>query len=104
MPAPGNAPRTCPRYLFRPARAEDSCALAGRTDRFRSPGRCPGLPCAGAFSAGTEARLFRGGALKLPVQETANGKIFSPFFPPPHNAHGLKDKKKKRTPTPAPNH
>src|SRR5882672_5988051 len=29
-PARGNAPGTCPRCLFRPARAEDSCALAGR--------------------------------------------------------------------------
>src|SRR5882762_4616383 len=52
MPVRGNAPGTCPRYLFRPARAEDSCALAGRTDRFRNPGRCPGLTCGGAFSAG----------------------------------------------------
>src|SRR6267143_6752790 len=52
MPAQGNAPGTCPRYFFRPERAEGSCALSGRTDRFRNPGRCPGLTCGGAFSAG----------------------------------------------------
>src|ERR1700704_6227951 len=59
MPARGNAPGTCPRYLFRPARAEDSCALAGRTDRFRNPGRCPGLTCGGAFSAGIKVVQIR---------------------------------------------
>jgi hypothetical protein len=51
MLARGNAPGTCPIYMLRPERAEDSCALSGRTDRFRNPGRCPGLECASAFSA-----------------------------------------------------
>jgi len=54
MPARGDAPGTCPRYLFRPERAEgDPCALSGRTviGRSQNPGRCPGLACGGAFSA-----------------------------------------------------
>src|SRR5882762_9035376 len=59
MPARGNAPGTCPRYLFRPERAEDSCALAGRTDRFRNPGRCPGLACGAALSAGIKVVQIR---------------------------------------------
>src|SRR4030081_2003549 len=59
MPARGNALGMCPRRLFRPARAEDSCALAGRTDRFRNPGRCPGLACGGAFSAGINVMQIR---------------------------------------------
>src|SRR5260370_24666592 len=50
---PGATPRERVRSArkFRPARAEESCALAGRTDQFRNPGRCPGLECGGAFSA-----------------------------------------------------
>ncbi len=50
--SPGQRPGDVSEYMFRPARAEESCALAGRTDRFRNPGRCPGLECGGAFSAG----------------------------------------------------
>src|SRR5882762_11214824 len=41
-PARGNAPGTCPSAC---------CALQGRSDRFRNPGRCPGLECGGTFSA-----------------------------------------------------
>ena len=37
--------------MFRPEGAEDPCALAGRIDQFRNPGRYPGLECGGAFSA-----------------------------------------------------
>src|SRR2546423_611036 len=45
--------------MSRPARAEDSSALAGRTDRSRNPGRCPGLECGGAFSAGIKVVQIR---------------------------------------------
>src|ERR1700704_3477493 len=45
--------------MFRPARAEESSALAGRNDRFRNPGRCPGLECGGAFSAGIKVVQIR---------------------------------------------
>src|SRR6266576_2366485 len=50
MPARGNTPGTCP---------SPCSALAGRTDRFRNPGRCPGLECGGAFSAGIKVVRIR---------------------------------------------
>jgi len=50
--SPGQRPGEAVEYMFRPVRAEDFCALAGRTDQFQNPGRCPGLECGGAFSAG----------------------------------------------------
>src|SRR6266478_9269823 len=50
MAARGNAPGTCP----------STCsALQGRTDRSRNPGRCPGLECGGAFSAGIKVVQIR---------------------------------------------
>src|SRR5882672_6701738 len=49
---PGATPRGFVRVHLRPERAEDSCALAGRTGQFRNLGRCPGLERGGAFSAG----------------------------------------------------
>jgi A/G-specific adenine glycosylase len=53
--SPGQRPGDVSEYMFRPEWAEDSCALAGRTNLFRNPGRCPGLACSCAFSA--EIRL-----------------------------------------------
>src|SRR6267143_3558828 len=50
MPARGNAPGTCP----------SPCpALAGRTDRFRKPGRCPWFESGGAFSGGIKVGQIR---------------------------------------------
>jgi A/G-specific adenine glycosylase len=45
-------------YMFRPEGAEESCALAGRTNQIRNPGRCPGLACSGGFSAEIKAPTF----------------------------------------------
>jgi hypothetical protein len=56
---PGQRPGGVSGYIFRPARAERSCALAGRSGRFRNPGRCPGLEFAGAFSAGVKVEQFQ---------------------------------------------
>src|SRR5882762_2896291 len=56
---PGQQPRGLFEDMSRPARAEDSCAHAGRTDRFRNPGRRPGLECGGAFSAGINVVQIR---------------------------------------------
>src|SRR5258707_5813872 len=56
---PGQRPRRLFEDMFRLVRAEDSCAHAGRTDRFRNPGRCPGLECGGAFSAGIKVVQIR---------------------------------------------
>ncbi len=50
--SPGQPPGDVPEYMFRPARAEGSFALAGRPDQFRKPAHCPGLECDRAFSAG----------------------------------------------------
>src|SRR6266403_23226 len=56
---PGRRPRGWFEDMFRLVRAEDSCAHAGRADRFRNPGRCPGLECGGAFSAGIKVMQIR---------------------------------------------
>jgi len=57
--SPGQRPGGVSEYMFRPARAEGSFALAGRTDQFRKPARCPGLECDRAFSAGIKAVQIR---------------------------------------------
>jgi hypothetical protein len=53
MPARGNAPGRCPRTCSA-LKGRRTCALSGRTDQFRNPGRCPGLASGGAFSAATK--------------------------------------------------
>src|SRR5882762_3525050 len=67
--------------MFRPARAEDSSALAGRTDRSRNPGRCPGLECGGAFSAGIKVVQIRIHEPRwLAIYEMASKKFPSGLF------------------------
>ena len=54
MPARGNAPGTCPSTCFALEGRRIPAPLQGATDRFRNPGRCPGLERGCAFSAGIE--------------------------------------------------
>src|SRR6267143_6155045 len=50
---PGATPRGRVRVPVAPCKGAGlPSALAGRSDRFRNPGRCPGLECGGTFSAG----------------------------------------------------
>ena len=46
---PGQRPGYAFKYLLRSCRAERSI--------FRNPGRCPGLECGGAFSAGIKTNV-----------------------------------------------
>src|SRR5467141_1890257 len=60
--------------MFRPARAEESSALAGRTDRFRKPRRRPWLESGGAFNAGIKVGQIR-------IHDSCWSAIYSRWLP-----------------------